>query len=279
MIVDTLRRHPALCYFQGYHDIAQVLLLVLGREQASPALARLSLLRIRDYMLPSISAAVAHLQLLPPILRLADPRLEAHLSHTRPFFALAATLTLYAHDIQAYRDIARLFDFLLAREAVMTLYLFAVIVRARKAELLEFEPDEPDLLHSVLSKLPKPLPLDALIAQALDLYHAHPPERLPGSAWRRISAHSALKTTRDPARLPEQSLAQGHTHFDRLALQLKRRQALRRATALAWRNRRPAAAVVGALGVAVLAYWLRRDHAVLDGLAKVKALVSAWCFR
>lgn len=40
-----------LHYFQGYHDIVQVLLLVLGTDAAVPAVSRLSLLRIRDFML------------------------------------------------------------------------------------------------------------------------------------------------------------------------------------------------------------------------------------
>lgn len=127
LITEVLRRHPSLCYFQGYHDIVQVLLLVLGVDRAPPAVARLSLLRIRDFMLPSLSAATDQLRLLPSVLSVADPILWRHLQTTRPFFALSATLTLYAHDIQEYGAIARLFDFLLAREAVMSIYLFATV--------------------------------------------------------------------------------------------------------------------------------------------------------
>ena len=78
-------------------------------------------------MLPSLSPALSHLRLLPPILSAVDPELCSHLSQTQPFFALAATLTLYAHNIQEYGDIARLFDVLLAREAVFSVYLFAVV--------------------------------------------------------------------------------------------------------------------------------------------------------
>jgi len=100
---------------------------VLGRENASEAVARLSLLRIRDFMLPTLSAAIVHLRLLPPLLRSEDPKLESHLSQTQPFFALAATLTLYAHDIQEYGDIARLYDFLLAHEAAIPVYFFATV--------------------------------------------------------------------------------------------------------------------------------------------------------
>lgn len=127
VITAVLRLHPMLHYFQGYHDIVQVLLLVLGREHCIPAVERLSLLRIRDFMLPTMSGTEHHLRLLPAILNAADPSVYRHLSQTQPFFALAATLTLYAHDIEEYGDIARLFDFLLATEAVVSLYLFAVV--------------------------------------------------------------------------------------------------------------------------------------------------------
>jgi len=129
VITGVLRRYPALCYFQGYHDIVQVILLVLGSDQAPSTVTRLSLLRIRDFMLPSLDAAISHLYLLPAILDTVDPTVRRHLSQTQPFFALAATLTLYAHDIQEYGDIARLFDFFLAREAVIPVYFFAVVSR------------------------------------------------------------------------------------------------------------------------------------------------------
>lgn len=128
VITETLRRHPLLCYFQGYHDIVQVLLLVLGAEAAPAAAARLSLLRIRDFMLPTMTGALSHLQLLPAILKAADAELFDHLSQTAPFyFALPATLTLYAHEIQEYGDIARLFDYLLTNEAVVSIYLYATV--------------------------------------------------------------------------------------------------------------------------------------------------------
>lgn len=116
-----------LHYFQGYHDIVQVFLLVLGVEGATLAVARLSLLRIRDFMLPTMSGTEPHLRLLPMILSAADPILANHLSQTQPFFALPATLTLYAHLIEEYGSIARLFDFLLANEAVIPVYLFAAV--------------------------------------------------------------------------------------------------------------------------------------------------------
>ncbi|KAL2352567.1 GTPase-activating protein gyp10 [Cryomyces antarcticus] len=280
LITEVLRRHPSLCYFQGYHDIVQVLLLVLGADKGAPSVAHLSLLRIRDFMLPALSAAIAHLKLLPSILYAQDSELCRHLSHTEPFFALAATLTLYAHDIEEYGDIARLFDFLLAREAVMSVYLFAVVVMSRKTELLEIEPDEPEMLHSVLSKLPKPLDLEALIASTVNLFNSHPPESLPNRAWRNISSYSVLKTTRTPTQLITQTLEYGEEMFAKQAAQMRRaerRDHLRKeAGRLANKYKRPAGALGLAVAVAVLSWWMRRNGVASSAYAMAGPFRDAW---
>ncbi|CZT19921.1 related to GTPase-activating protein gyp10 [Ramularia collo-cygni] len=260
VITAVLRQHPLLCYFQGYHDIVQVLLLVLGPDAAGPAAARLSLLRIRDFMLPTLAGAEVHLHLLPAILHVADNQLYRHLSGASkptPFFALAATLTLYAHDIEEYGDIARLFDFLLAGEAALPVYLFATIVMSRKDELLEIDHDEPEMLHSILSKLPKPLNLEGLIRSARDLFAQFRPEQLPNRVWWSVSSHSVLKTTRDARALATQDLQDGERHFAKHAAEIQTRDALRyakqRLQALAHRYRRPARWTGAAILVAVLA--------------------------
>ncbi|KAK0276048.1 GTPase-activating protein gyp8 [Friedmanniomyces endolithicus] len=264
VITKVLRAHPMLHYFQGYHDIVQVLLLVLGADAAVPAVARLSLLHIRDFMLPTMTGTETHLQLLPAILYAVDPVLCKHLSATQPFFALAATLTLYAHDIEEYGNIARLFDFLLASPASIPLYLFAVIVKSRKAELLEIEEDEPEMLHSILSKLPKPLKLESLIRRTSELYQRHPPESLPNRAWSRVSANSVLKTTHDPLQLAKQTLADGEVMFERQAAEIRRADEWKRRKLrlrlLSRKYRRPARAATfggAAIAVVVIAYWLR----------------------
>lgn len=49
------------------------------------------------------------------------------------------------------------------------------------------------MLHSILSKLPKPLDLEAWISRAIHLLERHPPESL--STWHRVSRVSVLKTS------------------------------------------------------------------------------------
>jgi len=253
-----------LSYFQGYHDIAQVFLLVLGTENAAKAVAHLSLLRIRDFMLPSLSPSLAHLNLLPSILYAVQSDLYRHLSKTQPFFALAATLTLYAHDIQEYADVSRLFDFLIAQPAVVSVYFFAVIILSRKSELFDIPADEPEMLHSVLSKLPKPLDLERLIEQTRKLFHSYPPESLPLRAWSQISCFSVLKTTRIAESSKVQTLKDGEDLFEMQALQLRREELHQRAMAKIWKYRRPAGGVGLALAVGLLSYWLGKKR--LEGV-------------
>ncbi|KAB8303480.1 hypothetical protein EYC80_004897 [Monilinia laxa] len=252
LIIEVLRRNPYLCYFQGYHDICQVLLLVLPPTTRVPSVARLSVLRIRDFMLPLISPCFAQLNLIPSIISTVSPALCIHLSQTKPFFALSGTLTMYAHDIQEYSDIARLFDVLLAREAVFSVYMFAQIVLSRSEELFQTPTDEPDMLHSILSKLPKPLDLESLIADTVELFQAHPPETLP--RWRSISSASVLKTARSPDQITRQSLSDGRRYFAQQVNELQWAAKRSKLLEVMWKYRRPAKAIAIAALVGIISY-------------------------
>ena len=246
-----------LCYFQGYHDIVQVVLLVLGDKLAPSVVARISLLRIRDYMLPSLTPSLQHLQIIPSLLESADPELGRHLSCTRPFFALAATLTLYAHDIREYGDIARLFDFILAHEPVVAVYVFTAIVMSRRDELLEIPVEEPEMLHFTLSKLPNPLNLDSLICGTTQLFTNYPPQNLPHLVWWRISSHSVLKTSRNL--IEKQSLKKGEELFLKQATQLQREEAQKKALAFMWHHRKKAASAALTVLAGAMSIWLTRN--------------------
>ena len=268
VILEVLRRHPALCYFQGYHDIVQVFLLVLGPHHAPAAVARLSLLRIRDFMLSTLEPALSQLELLRPILRAADPVLYHHLPQSQPSFALAGTITMFAHNIQDYKDITRLFDFFLARHAVMPIYLFAAVVLSRREELLEIDQEDEDILYAMLGKIPQPFDVEFHIARTVELYERLPPAKLNSWEWWRISSSSVLKASATNASLRRLTLEDGELLFAQQEKDLKRQVALRRA-ALAlkkvklrlWYYRRYE--VVGlALLVGAYALWLARNGAV-----------------
>lgn len=268
-----LRRHPQLHYFQGFHDIVQVFLLVLGPEDSPLAVRRLSLLRIRDFMLPSMDAAVTHLHLLPAILNAADRTLFLHLLPTNPFFALSATLTLYAHNIERYSDIARLFDFLLAHDACTPIYFFASTILQRREELMAIDNrEETEILQFTLQKIPQPLDLEGLIEHTMRLKHTHPPEKLPNRVWRTVSDYSVLKTTRDPDTLKQQTLKDGEALFEKQAIEQKRQQAIdnfvKTFKKIAWKYRRPATLVSMTLAVGIISWWMGKTPQIWHNLAR-----------
>ncbi|KAK5624911.1 hypothetical protein RRF57_000627 [Xylaria bambusicola] len=233
LITQVLREQPYLCYFQGYHDICQVLLLVLPTRLRAPAMSQLSVLRIRDFMLPTLAPAIVQLRLIPDLLRAVDESLFQHLSRNEPYFALSDTLTMFAHNVQRYSDIARLFDALIAREQVFSIYVFTQIVLRRRDELLEHE--EPDMLHFALSKLPPDLDLEAVITEAALLFDKHPPESL--RSWRHISSASVLKTTRDVKALSRQSLRDGQLLFEKQVRELRWAERQQKMMQTVWTNR------------------------------------------
>ncbi|KAH7327907.1 rab-GTPase-TBC domain-containing protein [Stachybotrys elegans] len=260
LIVQVLRRYPYLCYFQGYHDICQVFLLALGPDLSPPVVARLSILRIRDFMLPSLAPTTAQLRLLPDLLAKADPELRRHVAGVEPFYALAGTLTMYAHNIEGYRDISRMFDVFLAREPVFSIYVFAQIVLNRRDEILEV--DDLDILHVILSKVPSNLDLDALVASAAALFDRFPPETL--WSWRLISSSSALKTARDVEVSAKQTEEQGHEFFLQQVKDIQWAETQDRIRKTVWMYRRPAQAVGMAVAVGLLGLYLRRNPAAVN---------------
>lgn len=240
-------------------------MLVLGREAAFPVVESISLLRIRDYMLPSLTPALRHLQLLPAILQSADKELAGHLVLPNPHYALPAALTLYAHQIEKYSDIARLFDFLLAHEPVISLYLFAAIIISRRESLLEIPAEDHDILFVTLQRLPQELDLEPLITDTMRLYQQHPPELLPNRAWHRLSSSCVLKTSRsieDP-----ESLENAEKHLLRQIEEVRWEQRRRKALRTVFRYRRPLASTALTIAIGAISFWLRRsgnDRAILS---------------
>lgn len=236
---------------------------MLAPECRARVLARLSVLRIRDFMLPSFGPTTAQLSLLPDILHAADPKLRRHLAGVQPYYALAGTLTMYAHNIETYQDIARLFDVFLAREPVFTVYMFAQIILDRRDEI--FEIDEPDMLHVILGKVPTKMDLDALIIKSAALFERYPPETL--SYWRQISKFSSLKTARDIEASTKQTMEEGAELFDKQVDEIHRQEMGNRIKEALWRFRRPARTVGMALVVGALAFYLRRNPTLVHRMA------------
>jgi Rab-GTPase-TBC domain len=150
----VLRIHPRLHYVQvtslrsyfteeGFHDIAEVLLLVNDNDEelSCKLLHRLSLINLRgtnwkcdayriDMLLPSLDSTLHSLDMIPAILQRVDKTLYRRvLKAVRPpHFAASAVMTWFSHELDDIDKVATLFDFLLSSPPIMIFYLAAAVL-------------------------------------------------------------------------------------------------------------------------------------------------------
>lgn len=201
IIMRVLRRHPDLFYYQGFHDIAQVVLMVYGGSvtpQSVAVLDRITVCRTRDFMLPTFDGATDHLDLLLPIVAAANKNLARGLSAEYSFFAIAPVITLFSHHVTELDQIAVLFDFLLTQGPDLSIYLYAqLLLDNEKILMAEFDSHEPEI-NSILTNLAaKPFEFATVFAKTLKLRSSHPlktlrsytppsPTPRPGPSSRRL---------------------------------------------------------------------------------------------
>ncbi|KAK3274361.1 hypothetical protein CYMTET_17451 [Cymbomonas tetramitiformis] len=109
---------------QGFHDVAAVVMLIMGEDAAYPVLEVLAMHHLRDCSRPSLELVMQYLKLFFPLLRHEDLELfeflkqaekEAEIGHddTGSHFAVPWVLTWFAHAMSDLPAAARLFDFFL----------------------------------------------------------------------------------------------------------------------------------------------------------------------
>lgn len=179
VILTVLTRNSDMHYYQGYHDVGITLLLVCGHEAAPLLLEELSLTHLREFLQPTMERTQRWLAFLFPMLADTCPALHEHMmkASVGAVFCLAWLITWYAHTLSQYRQVVRLYDFLLASPPLMPMYVAAEILRHRERELIEVECDMA-MLHHALSQVPDDLPLDDLLQKARLLYRRLPPPSL-----------------------------------------------------------------------------------------------------
>ncbi|KTW25581.1 hypothetical protein T552_03442 [Pneumocystis carinii B80] len=191
LIVEILRKHPNLNYFQGYHDIAQVFLLCIGRKEAFKPLELLSLTRIRDFFLPSLSPILDHLEFIKLIVQKKDQELGKHIANVPSHFALASYLTWFSHEIKHLKHILKIFDFIISTDTAMVLYIYAAIIIQKKKEIMIIDKDDIDILHKFLNDLSQECHTKDIFRKSISLREEIPLRALPN--WKYIMKYSFLK--------------------------------------------------------------------------------------
>jgi len=175
--------HPELHYYQGFHDVCSVCLMVCHEPQGAAIAEAIATRHLKDNMRPSFDVTLQVLSLLFPLVALEDQELFKHIdtSGVDPHFAISWNLTWLSHNIDDLSTAARLFDFFISTGSFGTLYVAAMILVQMRKPLLLAEA-EYTAVYSIVQKLPKELPFDEIIASAAELAERHPPEQLANIA-------------------------------------------------------------------------------------------------
>jgi len=184
LINGVVASHPDVFYYQGLHDIAGVLLLVLGEEAAYVHLDRLVQHHLRDFTRPTMDPVVKLVELFPALVAKLDPELGAFLKRSGcpPFFAVTWLVTWHSHDADL-ATACRLFDVFLSCTPLMPLYVAAVALVHAREVVLAAECGLAEVHHAVQNvRLLQQLPVPVLVQRALHAARQFPPQALTRAA-------------------------------------------------------------------------------------------------
>ena len=104
IIKAILSRHPnKLHYYQGYHDVISVFLLILDEDHLTYNICEtVTLTYFADSMSESFENLKKAMGIVTVILQLADAELYHHLNNAniQPYYCISWVLTWFAHDLR-----------------------------------------------------------------------------------------------------------------------------------------------------------------------------------
>ncbi|CAM9833663.1 unnamed protein product [Pylaiella littoralis] len=170
-----------LNYYQGYHDVVAVLLLVTGDTKLTYALTeRASHYFFRDCMRTDFGVLTYLMHLLPAITLHFDPELSAFVSKCKvePYYCMSWVLTWFAHDLKELPAVSRLYDVLLGAHPTLILYICAAVVITARKDVLACE-CEFSAVHNALSFAAKGVKdWEAVLQKAKGMFLKRPPREL-----------------------------------------------------------------------------------------------------
>lgn len=184
LILHIMDAHPELNYYQGYHDITITILQVCGLRLAVPVAEKLTMSNLKDFMQETMDSTKLVLNLIFPIISVADPELYYFLqmSEVGSYFALSWLITWYGHVMKDLKRTSRIYDFFMASHPIMPIYLATEILLHRRDEILSTDCDMPSVHHVLTSLASQNYNDDDLIKNAITVFFENPPSKIIGDS-------------------------------------------------------------------------------------------------
>jgi hypothetical protein len=174
LLVFLFKTFPFLQYYQGYHEVAAVLLTELGQMDARMALISITNLYLRDFMEVTMDSTLKHCELVMDIVAHLDPELSTHLLSLQDFnsfFSIPWILTWFSHGYHtsSSQALTRIFDALLSSPPSFLHFLAATLILPLKSQLLDCT-DMSEILSVMMGLKEKEMAqVEEWIQQAIEL--------------------------------------------------------------------------------------------------------------
>lgn len=190
LINAVLNRHGFLNYYQGYHDVATVFLVVGGDEELAYAmLERMTLYFLRDFMSDSFAELMALMGLLFPLVATVDAALVRRLRdlELQPYYAVSWVLTWFSHDLRSLPLAERLFDCFLCHHPLLPLYVAAAVTLQKRKGLAKLDTWDFGSVHRYMGSIGADVDMESALSHGVRLLRDVPPDAL----LQRVDAEAA----------------------------------------------------------------------------------------
>eukprot|EP01028_Stygiella_incarcerata_P012793 TRINITY_DN80464_c0_g1_i1.p1 TRINITY_DN80464_c0_g1~~TRINITY_DN80464_c0_g1_i1.p1 ORF type:complete len:528 (-),score=156.66 TRINITY_DN80464_c0_g1_i1:11-1450(-) len=165
VIHQVLSKHSeTINYYQGYHDISTVILIVVGSRRFLRFLERMSLSYLRDWMDGTFEPTLHALQAMGVLLHRVDPTLMEALNRMglgQMAFSVSWLLTWFSHDINDMSKVLRIFDICLAHHPITIAYISVAMIHMSRETLFKCtKEDDFGETYAILRSLPKSHSID-----------------------------------------------------------------------------------------------------------------------
>lgn len=171
--------NPELNYYQGFHEICSVLMLNTNDTIAFGLASILGSAHINDALAPNLTQSMAHCEVIFAVLQVVDQELYDVImsSDSQPHFAIGWILTWFAHDIEDFELISRIYDACIASHPLFPAYLAAALIEQAKPMLTEVECEFSEM-YKALRDIPQSADFERAIHRADELISSvYPPEQ------------------------------------------------------------------------------------------------------
>lgn len=171
ILTAVLASNPERHYYQGFHEICAVVMLNTDARLALGLVTRLSNCHIRDHLAATLENAMAHCDLIYPLLARTRPELYQFIakSDVQPQVAISWMLTWFCHDIDDLTLVSRIYDACIATHPFYPAYIAAALIETKEATVLAGQ-CEFTVVHKVLMAIDSETNFEDVLTRAAEIY-------------------------------------------------------------------------------------------------------------